>query len=49
MKTGVAPWSLWNHNLIHFNVLCRSVLETFEKFNTFATKDLTKQARLLQS
>lgn len=27
----------------------RSVLETFEKFNAFATKELTKQARLLQS
>ncbi|GJJ77140.1 autophagy-related protein 11 [Entomortierella parvispora] len=35
--------------LTNLDAHSRSVLETFEKFNTFATKDLTKQARLLQS
>ncbi|KAG0298760.1 oligomeric, coiled-coil, peripheral membrane protein [Linnemannia gamsii] len=35
--------------LTNLDAHSRSVLETFEKFNAFATKELTKQARLLQS
>ncbi|KAG0036571.1 oligomeric, coiled-coil, peripheral membrane protein [Podila clonocystis] len=35
--------------LTNLDAHSQSVLETFEKFNAFATKELTKQARLLQS
>ncbi|KAF9935347.1 oligomeric, coiled-coil, peripheral membrane protein [Linnemannia zychae] len=35
--------------LTNLDAHSRSVLETFEKFNAFATKELTKQARLIQS
>ncbi|KAF9182739.1 oligomeric, coiled-coil, peripheral membrane protein [Haplosporangium sp. Z 11] len=35
--------------LTNLDAHSRSVLETFEKFNVFAVKELTKQARLLQS
>ncbi|KAG0211074.1 oligomeric, coiled-coil, peripheral membrane protein [Mortierella sp. NVP41] len=35
--------------LTNLDAHSRSVLETFEKFNAFATKELSKQARLLQS
>ncbi|KAI7825342.1 hypothetical protein BC939DRAFT_128182 [Gamsiella multidivaricata] len=35
--------------LTNLDAHSRSVLETYEKFNAFATKELTKQARLLQS
>ncbi|KAI8345778.1 hypothetical protein B0O80DRAFT_265411 [Mortierella sp. GBAus27b] len=35
--------------LTNLDAHSRSVLETFEKFNAFATKEFSKQARLLQS
>ncbi|KAG0019236.1 oligomeric, coiled-coil, peripheral membrane protein, partial [Entomortierella chlamydospora] len=35
--------------LTNLDAHSQSVLETFEKFNAFATKEFTKQARLLQS
>ncbi|KAG0336595.1 oligomeric, coiled-coil, peripheral membrane protein, partial [Podila humilis] len=35
--------------LTNLDAHSQSVLETFEKFNAFATKELSKQARLLQS
>ncbi|KAF9993744.1 hypothetical protein BGZ65_010697, partial [Modicella reniformis] len=35
--------------LTNLDAHSRSVLETFEKFNAFATKEFNKQARLLQS
>ncbi|KAI1307675.1 oligomeric, coiled-coil, peripheral membrane protein [Mortierella claussenii] len=35
--------------LTNLDAHSRSVLETFEKFNAFATREFTKQARLLQS
>ncbi|KAK3809672.1 MAG: hypothetical protein J3R72DRAFT_428265 [Linnemannia gamsii] len=35
--------------LTNLDAHSRSVLETFEKFNAFATKELTKQARLIQA
>ncbi|KAG0234848.1 oligomeric, coiled-coil, peripheral membrane protein [Actinomortierella wolfii] len=35
--------------LTNLDAHSRSVIDTFEKFNAFATKEFTKQARLLQS